>query len=61
VGASACRATHLRFSVIGHPLAAPPAKGEWRALIAVLADRTSQHPARGDPLRLGFATIERWY
>src|SRR5579864_5692505 len=55
------RWAHLRFSVIGQLLAAPPAKGELRAAIAVLAARTWQHPTTGDPVQFGFATIERWY
>ena len=55
------RWAHLRFSVIGQLLAAPPAKGELKAAIAALAARTWQHPTTGDPVRFGFATIERWY
>jgi hypothetical protein len=55
------RWAHLRFSVIGQLLAAPPAKGELKAAIAVLAARTWQHPTTGDPVQFGFATIERWY
>jgi hypothetical protein len=41
------RWAHLRFSVIGQLLAAPPAKGELRAAIAALAARTWQHPTTG--------------
>jgi putative transposase len=55
------RWAHLRFSVIGQLLAAPPAKGELKAAIAALAARSWQHPTTGDPVRFGFATIERWY
>src|ERR1700735_5680009 len=55
------RWAHLRFSVIGQLLAAPPAKGDLRAAVAALAARTWQHPTTGDPVRFGFATIERWY
>jgi transposase InsO family protein len=55
------RWAHLRFSVIGHLLAAPPDKGELRAAIDVLAARTWQHPGTGEPVRFGFSTIERWY
>jgi len=55
------RWAHLRFSVIGQLLAAPPAKGEMKAAITALAARTWQHPTTGDPVRFGFATIERWY
>ena len=55
------RWAHLRFSVIGQLLAAPPAKGELKAAITALAVRTWQHPTTGDPVQFGFATIERWY
>jgi hypothetical protein len=55
------RWAHLRFSVIGQLLAAPPAKGELKAAITALAARTWQHPTTGDPVQFGLATIERWY
>src|SRR6202521_4000808 len=55
------RWAHLRFSVIGQLLAAPPAKGELKAAIEVLAGRTWLHPTTGEPVRFGFSTIEHWY
>jgi transposase InsO family protein len=55
------RWAHLRFSVIGQLLAAPPGKGELKAAIEALAARTWQHPTTGQPVRFGFSTIERWY
>jgi hypothetical protein len=55
------RWAHLRFSVIGQLLAAPPGKGELAAAIAALAERTWRHPRTGEPTRFGFSTIERWY
>src|SRR6516225_72811 len=55
------RWAHLRFSVIGQLLAAPPAKGELASAITELAERTWQHPISGGPTRFGFSTIERWY
>jgi hypothetical protein len=55
------RWAHLRFSVIGQLLAAPPAKGELKAAIEALAGRTWQHPTTGEPVRFGFSTIEHWY
>src|SRR5208337_3791396 len=55
------RWAHLRFSVIGQLLAAPPPKGELRAEIEALAGRQWRHPTTGDPARFGFSTIERWY
>lgn len=55
------RWAHLRFSVVGQLLAAPPDKGELREAIEELAARTWQHPTTGKPARFGFSTIERWY
>ena len=55
------RWAHLRFSVIGQLLAAPPAKGELRIALRALSQRTWQHPTTGKPVRFGFSTIERWY
>jgi putative transposase len=55
------RWAHLRFSVVGQLLAAPPGKGELRAAIEELAARTWLHPTTGQPVRFGFSTIERWY
>jgi len=55
------RWAHLRFSVIGQLLAAPPAKGELRAALASLAARQWCHPGTGEPVSFGFSTIERWY
>jgi putative transposase len=55
------RWAHLRFSVIGQLLAAPPAKGELRAAIASLAARQWRRPGTGDLVSFGFSTIERWY
>jgi transposase InsO family protein len=52
---------HLRFSVVGHLLAAPPAKGELRAELEKLAGREWRHPTTGEPTRFGVSTIERWY
>jgi len=51
----------LRFAVVGQLLAAPPGKGELKAAIAALAERTWQHPTTDEPVRFGFSTIERWY
>lgn len=55
------RWAHLRFSVIGQLLAAPPPKGELRAEIDALAARQWCHPATGEFVCFGFSTIERWY
>ena len=55
------RWAHLRFSVIGQLLAAPPAKGELRAAIAALAARQWCHPDTGEAVSFGFSTIQRWF
>jgi putative transposase len=55
------RWAHLRFSVIGQLLAAPPPKGELRAQIEALAGRQWRRPITGEPVRFGFSTIERWF
>jgi transposase InsO family protein len=54
------RWAHLRFSVVGQLLAAPPPKGELRAELQKLAQRTWQHPVTGEPVRFALSTIERW-
>ena len=50
------RWAHLRFSVIGQLLAAPPDKGELKAAIEALAARIWRHPTTGEPVRFGFST-----
>jgi hypothetical protein len=54
------RWAHLRFSVVGQLLAAPPPQGELRAELRKLAARTWQHPVTGEPVRFALSTIERW-
>jgi putative transposase len=51
----------FRFSVIGHLLAAPPAKGLLRLELDTLAAREWRHPITGAPVRFGLSTLERWY
>ena len=55
------RWAHLRFSVVGQLLAAPPAKGELRTAIAALAARQWSHPDTGEAVRFSFSTIQRWF
>src|SRR5207247_8876259 len=54
------RWAHLRFSVVGQLLAAPPPKGLLRAELERLASRTWRHPITGEPVRFALSTIERW-
>jgi transposase InsO family protein len=51
----------FRFSVIAPLLAAPPPKGEVRAALRELVERTFRQPVTGEPVRFGFSTLERWY
>lgn len=52
---------HLRFSVVGSLLSAPPAWGALETAIDELADKTWQHPITDEPVRFSAKTIERWY
>jgi hypothetical protein len=51
----------LRFSIIGHLLAAPPEPGTLHQALAELAGRGWRHPTTGRPVRFGVSTLERWY
>lgn len=55
------RWAHLRFSVVGPLLAAPPTAGQLQAELARLAAKEWLHPTTGQPVRFGVSTIERWY
>lgn len=55
------RWAHLRFSIVGPLLAAPPGPGELRTELEKLAAKTWIHPVTGEPVRFAFSTIERWY
>jgi transposase InsO family protein len=51
----------FRLLVIATLLSCPPRRGELHDSIRALAARRWVHPISGDPLVLGFSTIERWY
>lgn len=55
------RWAHLRFSIIGQLLAAPPPRGELQEELERLAQRTWQHPITGESVRFARSTIERWW
>src|SRR5205823_3010542 len=55
------RWAHLRFSIIGPLLAAPPARGELQAELERLAAKEWLHPVTAQPARFGISTIQRWY
>lgn len=55
------RWANLRFSVVGHLLAAPPRRGELASELEQLASKHWEHPVTKQPARFGLSTIERWY
>lgn len=55
------RWAHLRFSIVGPLLSAPPPSGELESAIQALADKRWQHPITKQQTSFSFATIERWY
>lgn len=55
------RWAHLRFSIVGPLLAAPPAAGQLQAEIERLAAKEWLHPINGQMVDFAASTIERWY
>jgi transposase InsO family protein len=55
------RWAHLRFSVVGPLLAAPPTHGELQAELEKLSAKSWLHPVTGEPTRFGLSSIQRWY
>jgi putative transposase len=55
------RWAHLRFSIVGPLLAAPPAHGQLQAELERLAAKYWLHPVTRQPTRFGVSTIQRWY
>ena len=55
------RWAHLRFSIVGRLLAAPPARGTLEATLEELAKQHWRHPTKGEPVTFAFSTIEHWY
>jgi transposase InsO family protein len=51
----------FRFSVVGSLLSAPPARGQLRTAIELLAAKTWTHPVKGGNVCFAAVTIERWY
>ena len=51
----------FRFSVVGALLSSPPPRGELKAALRALADKTWTHPVSGGEVRFAAGTIERWY
>ena len=55
------RWAHLRFSIVGRLLAAPPAQGALKNALDELAKQHWRHPTRGGSAKFAFSTIEHWY
>jgi len=55
------RWANLRFSVVGHLLAAPPQRGELQTELERLAAKQWRHPITAEPTRFGLKTIQHWY
>jgi len=51
----------FRFSVVGSLLSSPPARGQLKAALRALAEKTWTHPVSGREVRFAAVTIERWY
>lgn len=51
----------FRFSVVGTLLSSPPARGQLKAALRALAEKTWTHPVSGREVRFSVVTIERWY
>jgi len=55
------RWAHLRFSIVGPHLAAPPARGELKTELERLAAKEWLHAISEQPVRFSVSTIERWF
>ena len=55
------RWAHLRFSIVGPLLAAPPAYGELKTELERLCEKEWLHPISLQPVHFASSTIERWY
>jgi transposase InsO family protein len=55
------RWAHLRFSIVGRLLAAPPARGSLKVKLEDLARERWRHPTKGEPKQFSVSTIEHWY
>lgn len=51
----------FRFSLVGSLLSSPPKKGELKAALHALSEKTWTHPLTGKPIRYSPMSIERWY
>jgi putative transposase len=55
------RWAYFRHAVIGTLLIAPPESRQLRAALLELSRKSFTHPVTGEPTRVGFSTLEKWY
>lgn len=55
------RWAHLRFSIVGSLLSAPPKDGELKTALEALAKKLWLDPVSGEETSFTFPTLERWY
>lgn len=51
----------FRFGVIAPLLTSPPESGERKAALQAICTKTYEHPLSGEPMTVGFSTVEAWY
>jgi len=51
----------FRHAVIGRLLISPPPRGHLQKALRELAAESFEHPVTGEPMRIGFSTVESWY
>lgn len=52
---------HFRFAVVAPLLVSPPDPGRLMERLRQLAQQEWKHPITGEPVQVGFSTIERWF
>lgn len=60
-GSTAALWARFRFSVVGSLLSSPPARGELKATIRALAEKTWTHPVSQRDVQFAAVTIEKWF
>jgi transposase InsO family protein len=60
-GPAHTRWAHFRLQVIGPLLVRPPRRGKLKFRLCQISHLLYMHPTRGEPVRFGTSTLERWY
>lgn len=60
-GSTAALWARFRFSIVGSLLSSPPARGELKATIRTLAEKTWTHPVSERDVQFAAVTIEKWF